>query len=98
MWREYGKNNSRTAIFNSGTNSDLHGAALSEINVEQSGEEFLAQVFGECERSPQFNDLTAVRNGWWPLIVIACRHYRLPLPIHLLKRWSDGESTGKGTA
>jgi hypothetical protein len=80
------------------TNSDLHGAALSEINVEQSGEEFLAQVFGECERSPQFNDLTAVRNGWWPLIVIACRHYRLPLPIHLLKRWSDGESTGKGTA
>ena len=80
------------------TNSDLHGVALSDINAEQSAEELLAQVFGECERSPQFNDLTAVRNGWWPLIVIACRHYRLPLPIHLLKRWRDGESTGNGTA
>jgi hypothetical protein len=80
------------------TNSDLHGVALSEINVEQSGQEFLAQVFGECERSPQFNDLTAVRNNWWPLIVIACRHYRLPLPIHLLKRWHEGESGEKSTA
>jgi hypothetical protein len=30
-------------------------------------------------------ELSAVKFGWWPLIVVACRHYRLPLPLHLLE-------------
>lgn len=66
------------------TNSDIHGAALADLDLDCSGEEFLAQVFGECDQSPHFKELSAVRFGWWPLIVVACRHYRLPLPLHLL--------------
>lgn len=29
--------------------------------------------------------LSAVKFGWWPLIVVACRHYRIPLPLHLFE-------------
>jgi hypothetical protein len=67
------------------SNSDVHGACLSEIDLSQSPEDFLEQVFGECKESSQFYELSAQKFGWWPLIVIACRSYRLPLPLHLFK-------------
>lgn len=67
------------------TNRDNHGAALVGLAIDRSREEFLAQVFGECEHSSHFSELSAVKFGWWPLIVVACRHYRLPLPLHLLE-------------
>lgn len=66
-------------------NDDHHGAALSGLAIDHPMDEFLAQVFGECERSPQFKELSAVKFGWWPLVIVACRHYRLPLPLHLLQ-------------
>lgn len=67
------------------TDSDSHGAALANLAIDRPKEEFLAQVFGECEHSPHFKNLSAVKFGWWPLIVVACRHYRLPLPLYLLE-------------
>lgn len=67
------------------SNSDTHGATLVDVPLDRSKGEFLAQVFGECEQSPHFKELSAVKSGWWPLIVVACRHYRLPLPLHLLE-------------
>jgi hypothetical protein len=67
------------------TNKAAHGAALSDVCVDRPKEELLAQVFGECDQSPHFKELSAIKFGWWPLIVVACRHYRLPLPLHLLK-------------
>ena len=67
------------------TNSDGHGAALSNICVDRSKEDLIKQVFDECEHSPHFNELSAVKAGFWPLIVVACRHHRLPLPQHLLR-------------
>jgi hypothetical protein len=67
------------------TNTDSHGAVLSDVCVERTKEELMAQVFGECASSPQFKALSAVKFGWWPLVIVACRHYRLPLPLHLLE-------------
>lgn len=67
------------------TNKAAHGAALSDVCVDRPKEELLAQVFGECDQSPHFKNLSAIKFGWWPLIVVACRHYRLPLPLHLLE-------------
>ena len=65
-------------------NSDDHGATLVNPALNTSAEAFLAQVFGECEQTRHFAELSAVKYNWWPLIIIACRHYRLPLPLHLL--------------
>lgn len=67
------------------TNSDAHGATLSNVCVDQPKEELLRQAFNECDHSPHFRNLSAVRLGFWPLIVVACRHYRLPLPLHILE-------------
>ncbi len=65
-------------------NSEAHGAAMADISLDQPKQQFLAHVFGECEHSPHFKELTAVKANWWPLVIVACRHYRLPLPLHLL--------------
>lgn len=67
------------------TDGELHGATLANLAIDRSKEEFLAQVFDECDHSPYFKELSAVKSGWWPLIVIACRHYRLPLPLHFFQ-------------
>lgn len=67
------------------TDTDSHGAVLSHVCVDRSKEELLAQVFGECDQSPYFKELSAVKICWWPLIVVACRHYRLPLPVQLME-------------
>jgi hypothetical protein len=30
-----------------------------------------------------FNGLSAVKLGHWPIVALACRHYRLPIPPYL---------------
>lgn len=67
------------------TNSDSHGAVLSNVRVDRPKEEFLAQVFGECDQSPHSRELSAVKFSWWPLIIVACRHYRLPIPLQFVE-------------
>jgi len=69
-------------------NSDMHGATLSNACINQPMDAFLKQVFGECEKTPHFKTLSAVENGLWPIILIACRHYRFPAPINLWEGWS----------
>lgn len=66
-------------------NSDMHGAAASHVGVHRAKEEFLKEVFEECEQSSHFKKLSAVQHGMWPIVIAACRHYRLPIPLHLLE-------------
>lgn len=75
------------------TDTGNHGAALANLAIDRQKEEFLAQVFGECAHSPHFKELSAVKFDWWPLIMVACRHYRLPPPLHLI----EGMRESKGT-
>ncbi len=67
------------------TNGDAHGTTLSDVCVDKSKAELIKQAFAECDHLPQFNELSAIKFGFWPIIVVACRHYRLPLPLHLFK-------------
>lgn len=67
------------------TNDDGHGAVLAGAAVDRPMQELLDQVFGECANMPQYEQLSAVRHGLWPLILTACRHYRLPVPLHLFR-------------
>jgi hypothetical protein len=66
-------------------NDDKHGAAMTRLALDGTGEEFLSQVFRECTQTQHFEELTAVKYRWWPLIAVACRHYRLPFPLNLLQ-------------
>ncbi len=75
------------------TNTENHGAAL-EVDVDQTLRSFADQIFGECDHSPQLKELSAFSRGFWPLIFVACRHYRLPIPIHFFKNlMSDAGDT-----
>lgn len=77
------------------TNSAAHGGTLSHVRIEHPIEEFLKQVFDECEHSSQFDSLSASENGLWPIVLVACRHYRLPVPVHLWKGFFDSEEARK---
>ncbi|WP_283188857.1 hypothetical protein [Pseudomonas sp. PMCC200344] len=65
-------------------NNSSHGATLSHVSMETDGGiwGFLDMIFKECDESKSFNSLSAVELQHWPLIVIACRHYRYPVPLH----------------
>lgn len=63
-------------------NDDIHGTALCEVWIERSMDEFLKQIQEECQYS-HFDKLSAIESGFAPLIIMACRHYRLPLPPNL---------------
>jgi hypothetical protein len=66
-------------------NSNLHGGTLSHLCINSSMSEFLKEAFDECDHSPQFSSLSATKNGLFPITLIACRIYRLPIPLHLFK-------------
>lgn len=79
-------------------NSGAHGEALVNPALNTSAEAFLAQVFGECEQTRHYAELSAVEYGRWPLIVVACRHHRLSLPLHLLIGLREQEQTNDDDA
>lgn len=60
-----------------------HGWAFTEIPFTADGEHAMEMLRAECERREDFANLSAIRLGRWPVLVMACRHYRLPLPPHL---------------
>jgi len=62
-------------------NTDIHGMSYTGLKME-SPSKFLKTLFDECSASPYYPELTAVKWGFLPLICIACRHYRYPIPLH----------------
>jgi len=55
--------------------------------MDRASDNFLKQVFDECKHSRHFDDLSAIKFDWWPLIMVACRHYRLPPPLHFFQKF-----------
>ena len=70
-------------------NTEMHGSSLSDVDIQQPSKDLLKDISEECESSNGINDLSAMKSGLYPLVLIACRHYRLPFPIHLLKQLED---------
>ncbi len=69
------------------TNASGHGAALCNVFIENTKENFLNQIFKECQETPHFADMSAIKYDLWPLVFLGCRHYRLPIPVHFLERF-----------
>lgn len=62
---------------------DRHGAVLSDVPITRNPEEMLDYVGREVDVDQHFAALSAIQLGHWPLIAMACRHYRLPIPASL---------------
>lgn len=66
-------------------NGENHGATFSHVSIDEDKKVFLNSLFKECDELPHFNQLSAITMQQWPLIMVACRHYRFPVPIHFLR-------------
>jgi len=63
-----------------------HGLALTNIPITADGAAAIKMLNAEVSRDGHLMKLSAVKHGHWPILVMACRHYRLPLPPHLWLR------------
>ncbi len=59
--------------------SDSHGVSFCELPIG-SDDDILDVVREGCENDDGFKKLSANVTGFWPIILTACRHWRLPVP------------------
>lgn len=65
------------------TGINQHGGTLNDIPVDEDPRTVLTYVAAECANDTHFSNLSAVALGHWPIVAMACRHHRLPVPPHL---------------
>lgn len=68
------------------TGEDRHGAMLNGVPVGEDLSEAWEALVDECNGHPHFQSLSAIDMQHWPIVLMACRHYRLPVPPNL---WID---------
>jgi hypothetical protein len=75
---------------------DRHGAMLTGLPIANDLAKAFQMVSDECRATQHFDDLSAIDMGHWPIILMACRHYRLPIPpqlwIGLLEEFDRSET------
>ena len=59
-----------------------HGVATTNLPI--NGKIALEHVREECKQSNFFWELSAVKQGYLPLTLMACRYHRYPMPLNLL--------------
>ena len=60
--------------------ADGHGAALLDLPMVREPRKLLDYVLQECGPACPFEKLSAIKQGFSPLVLVACRHHRLPVP------------------
>jgi hypothetical protein len=71
-----------------------HGATLSGIQLEAGSASLKDVVWKECDQSKSFHQLSAIRFGLPILVLIACRHHRMPIPLHFILGYRDQSPSG----
>lgn len=61
-------------------NSASHGASFSDLDFDRGGKALLEQINTEINASENFQNLSVMQKGMWPMVLMACRHHRLPIP------------------
>ncbi len=61
-------------------NDEIHGTALTDLPFGGDGSDLLQTIAEACDANEGFDALTVNASGYWPLLLMACRHYRLPVP------------------
>ena len=63
-------------------NKKTHGVATTGFPMNPL--KAIEHVVDECKQSDFFWQLSAVKEGYLPLVLLACRYYRYPMPFHVL--------------
>jgi hypothetical protein len=57
-----------------------HGQALCGLPLDEGGPQLLATIVEACGMKAAFESLSPIKTGFWPVILVACRHHQLPIP------------------
>jgi len=57
-----------------------HGYALTDIVIDSSGAELVGRITEELAHAMPLESMSVTRFNLWPLLLVACRHYRHPVP------------------
>ena len=63
--------------------SATRGAVAMNMKIPHSCQEMLSPIRDECAATTAFESLSAIEHRLWPLIILASRHHRIPVPPHL---------------
>ena len=92
---ELGHSNFQTWVPNSRTEAKIwqgdrfQGSSFGGLKVEGDGSGLLARLRQECEQNLDYPTLSAIRLDHWPVLLLACRHARVPPPPQLWMRLLD---------
>jgi len=56
------------------------GHSLCNLPVEQGGDALLRTLVAACDGDEGLPALSAMNTGYWPVMLVACRHHQLPVP------------------
>jgi hypothetical protein len=59
------------------------GSSFGSLAIGEDGGKLLASLRREIEQNSAYKDLSAVRIDHWPVLLMACRAYRMPPPPQL---------------
>ncbi|VVO59167.1 hypothetical protein [Pseudomonas fluorescens] len=62
------------------TGDNSHGRALCGLPLDKGGQKLLATIAEACNMNADLQNLSPVKSGFWPVIMVACHHYDLPIP------------------
>lgn len=71
-----------------------HGLAATGIRIERRPEDMLAPIRSECTKSAAFSSLSPHTYELWPLLILASRHHRVPVPPHLWPFEASASNSG----
>lgn len=75
------------------TNTAMHGASLTDPTFAKGTQGFLRVIRKECAATTHYQELSAIKFGFWPLVLVACRVYRLPVPPQMSMQFDDEPTT-----
>lgn len=92
--------NAQTWVPNAGCDDKLWhgnprtGSAFQDLELGADGSKLLETLRLECTENTAWNELSAIRLEHWPLVAMACRRSRLPVPPQFwMKLAEDGAVT-----
>lgn len=63
-------------------NTREHGHALMDLPIDPAGRALIETVFEACASHPELDAMSAMKTGFWPIVLVASRHWRRPMPPH----------------
>lgn len=61
-------------------NTDEHGHALLDLPIQAEGTALIETIREACDGHPELDGMSAMRTNCWPIVLLASRHWRRPMP------------------